>query len=125
MVWRISLAEPSKVRPEIAAAKRVVIKLGTRVLTHDDGRVALGQFFGIVETLARCLDAGARVLGTTGRAFSEESIGDRLGMRDLKESLRGAGVASGGPPPMSEKDRSRFLNRLDTIIQAIRRQEGA
>ena len=66
---------------------------------------------------ARCLDVGARVLGTTGRPFSEESIGDRLGMRELKENLRGAGIASGGPPPISGKDRSRFLSKLDEFVQ--------
>jgi len=66
---------------------------------------------------ARCLEAGARVLGTTGRIFTEDSIGDRLGMRDLKESLRGAGIASGGPPALSEKDRSRFLSKLDELVQ--------
>lgn len=66
---------------------------------------------------ARCLAAGARVLGTTGRAFTEDSIGDRLGMRDLKENLRGAGIPSGGPPPLSERDRSRFLSKLDELVQ--------
>lgn len=66
---------------------------------------------------ARCLEAGAQVLGTTGRIFTRDSIGDRLGMRDLKESLRGAGIASGGPPAMSEKDRSRFLSKLDELVQ--------
>ena len=66
---------------------------------------------------ARCLDVGARVLGTTGRPFSEDSIGDRLGMRELKESLRGAGISSGGPPPISDKDRSRFLSKLDEFVQ--------
>ena len=71
---------------------------------------------------ARCLDAGARVLGTTGRPFSEESIGDRLGMRELKESLRGAGIASGGPPPISDKDRSRFLSKLDEFVQKSLRE---
>ena len=66
---------------------------------------------------ARCMEAGARVLGTTGREFSEDSIGDRLAMRELKADLRGAGVMSGGPPAISEKDRSRFLSKLDELVQ--------
>jgi uncharacterized protein YaiI (UPF0178 family) len=72
---------------------------------------------------ARCLEAGARVLGTNGRAFSEESIGDRLAMRDLKANLREAGVMSGGPPPMSAKDRSRFLSKLDELVQKGLRED--
>ena len=72
---------------------------------------------------ARCLDAGARVLGTTGRIFNEDSIGNRLAMRDLKAHLREAGVMSGGPPAMSEKDRSRFLSRLDEFVQLGLREQ--
>jgi uncharacterized protein YaiI (UPF0178 family) len=72
---------------------------------------------------ARCLGAGARVLGTTGRIFTEESIGDLVATRDLKAQLREIGVMSGGPPPMSPKDRSRFLSKLDELVQASLREE--
>ena len=72
---------------------------------------------------ARCLVAGARVLGTTGRIFTEESIGDLVATRDLKAQLREIGVMSGGPPPMSPKDRSRFLSKLDELVQASLREE--
>lgn len=41
------------VRPSVAAARRIVVKLGTRVLTHDAGGLALARMFGIVETVAR------------------------------------------------------------------------
>jgi len=67
---------------------------------------------------ARCLQAGARVLGTTGRVFSQDSIGDLVATRDLKAQLREIGVMSGGPPPMSAKDRSRFLSKLDELVQS-------
>jgi uncharacterized protein len=66
---------------------------------------------------ARCLELGARVLGTNGRIFSEDSIGNLLATRDLKAYLREAGVMSGGPPSMSAKDRSRFLSKLDELVQ--------
>ncbi len=71
---------------------------------------------------ARCLKAGARVLGTNGRAFDEESIGGLLATRELKEHLRGAGVATGGPPPLSGKDRSRFSSKLDELVQKSLRE---
>lgn len=70
---------------------------------------------------ARCLEVGARVLGTTGRIFSEDSIGDRVAMRDLKAHLRETGILSGGPPAHSSKDRSRFLSKLDEIVQSALR----
>jgi uncharacterized protein YaiI (UPF0178 family) len=74
---------------------------------------------------ARSLDAGARALGTNGRTFGEDSIGSLLATRDLKAYLREAGVTSGGPPPILEKDRSRFLSKLDQLVQkGLREQES-
>ena len=66
---------------------------------------------------ARCLKAGARVLGTNGRIFTSDSIGNLLATRDLNATLREAGVKSGGPPAMSAKDCSRFLSKLDELVQ--------
>ncbi len=67
---------------------------------------------------ARCLEAGARALGPDGRPFTEDSIGGALASRALNDQLRQMGVASGGPKPLSDKDRSRFLSKLDQLVQA-------
>jgi uncharacterized protein YaiI (UPF0178 family) len=67
---------------------------------------------------ARCLAAGARVLGHDGRPFDENSIGNALATRELASELRERGVLSGGPRPLAPRDRSRFLSRLDEMIQA-------
>jgi uncharacterized protein YaiI (UPF0178 family) len=72
---------------------------------------------GDIPLAARCLEAGARVLGTNGRIFSEDSIGNLLATRDLKAHLREAGVMSGGPASLSARDRSRFLSKLDALVQ--------
>lgn len=72
---------------------------------------------------ARCLEAGARVLGANGRVFDDESIGGLLATRELKAHLRETGIASGGPPPLSERDRSRFLSKLDELVQKGLREE--
>ena len=71
---------------------------------------------------ARCLSAGARVLGTNGRAFTEDSIGHQLASRDLSAHLRESGMTSGGPPPITARDRSRFLSKLDELVQASLRE---
>ena len=71
---------------------------------------------------ARCLKLKAHVLGSRGKIFTPESIGDTLATRNLMTSLREAGmVDTGGPPPLTKKDRSNFLNKLDQIIQKIKR----
>jgi uncharacterized protein YaiI (UPF0178 family) len=69
----------------------------------------------------RCLQKGARVLGPKGEEFTEDSICDAMATRELLQTLRQFGDARGGPAPMDKKDRSRFLGKLDQIIQAIRR----
>ncbi len=70
---------------------------------------------------ARCLEAGAKVLGTNGRPFDADMIGGALAMRELKTGLRESGAVTGGPPPISAKDRSRFVSRLDQLVQQSRR----
>ena len=67
---------------------------------------------------ARCLAKGARVLDAKGRVFTEESIGDVLANRELMAYLRDMGGITGGPAPFEQRDRSRFLQFLDNLIQA-------
>ncbi len=70
---------------------------------------------------ARCLEKGARVVGPTGKPFTEESIGMAVAMRDLMSHLRDSGEVKGNNPSFTKQDRSRFLQALETTIQAIRR----
>ena len=72
---------------------------------------------------SRCIKAGASVIGTTGKPFTENNIGSVLATRDLLSELRGAGEITGGPPPLQKRDRSRFLQALDEAIQTIRRKQ--
>jgi uncharacterized protein YaiI (UPF0178 family) len=70
---------------------------------------------------ARCLKKGARVLGPSGVAFTEEGIGHALGMRELNRHLR---EVTGDPTHnsgFSKKDRSAFLNALEVAVQAAKR----
>jgi len=71
---------------------------------------------------ARCLARGARVLGHTGRPYTDDSIGMALAMRDLNEYLRDAGEIRGGGPAFSRKDRSRFLEALEQMVQSLKRE---
>jgi hypothetical protein len=78
-----------------------------------------------VPLASRCLKAGARVIGPTGRPFTDDNIGQAVATRDLLAGMRGAGEITGGPPPLTRRDRSRFLQQLDEAIQSIRRRELA
>jgi uncharacterized protein len=70
---------------------------------------------------SRCIKKGARVLDPNGRILTEETIGEALSHRDIMTFLRDTGNVMGGAPPYHKRDRSRFLQRLDDLIQAIRR----
>jgi hypothetical protein len=67
------------------------------------------------------LAAGARVLDPRGKPFTEADIGATLATCDLMDELRQGGAVTGGPAPMTMKDRSRFLSKLDEMITAVRR----
>lgn len=69
----------------------------------------------------RCIKTKAKVLGAKGREFTEESIVNAMAARELNSCLRDMGVISGGPKPMQQKDRSRFLSKLDEIVNSVLR----
>ena len=71
---------------------------------------------------ARCVRAGASVIGTTGKAFTEDSIGMTLATRNLMADLRSAGAVTRGPPPLSRQDISRFLSAMDLAVVRLKRK---
>jgi uncharacterized protein len=110
--------------PRDPLIERVVT--GTGFGAADDWIAARSRRGAIVVTadipLAdRCLKAGADVIGPTGRAFTEASIGMALATRDLMEDLRAAGTMAGGQRPFGRRDRSAFLSALDLAIVRLKR----
>lgn len=73
---------------------------------------------------ARCLESGARVLGPSGKPFTEDNIGNALASRELASELRAYGVG-GGPPPFGPKDRSRFLEALELVLRQAKQARGS
>jgi hypothetical protein len=72
---------------------------------------------------ARVLAKEAHAIAPYGRAFTEDSIGLALAQRSLMEHIRSTGEITGGPPPFSSANRSRFLQALDqTIVREQRRR---
>ena len=87
------------------------IRAGDVVITAD------------IPLAARCLEVGAFALGTNGREFTPDSIGSALATREIKASIRESGIATGGPSPISGRDRSRFSNVLDRVVHAAMRRD--
>ncbi|WP_409019230.1 YaiI/YqxD family protein [Brevundimonas vesicularis] len=82
------------------------------------GDVVITQDIPLAE---RCLKAGAQALKSNGTAFTPDSIGSALAGRMVGEHLRSMGVATTGPPPFSNADRSKFLQALDTAVVRARK----
>lgn len=69
----------------------------------------------------RCLKAGATVIGSTGKLFTENGIGPAIATRAIMADLRAGGDAVGGPAPFTKTDRSRFLQTLDEALVRLTR----
>ncbi len=130
-------------RPEVAAARRIVLKLGTRVLTHVDGSLALTRLFAVVEAAAGLRRAGKEVLlvssGAVGLgrdALDMERIPDELSERQACAAVgqtRLMGLYDSGFTRLGLvcgqvllsqgdfDDRLRYLNLRGTLTALLRR----
>ena len=68
----------------------------------------------------RCLKKHVNTLSPMGRIFNNDTIGVAKAMRDLRAHLRETGTASSYNATFSKQDRSRFLQSLEEMIQAIK-----
>lgn len=65
---------------------------------------------------------GVVVLDPRGETYTDESIGERLSVRNFMDGLRSAGVETGGPATYSARDKQSFANALDrALTRALRR----
>ena len=71
---------------------------------------------------SRCLQKGARVVSPTGKHWTQANIGNALAGREIARHLRELGQITGGPAPLTKRDRSQFLGALDTAVQAALRE---
>ena len=65
---------------------------------------------------AEVIGKEAVALNPRGELYTRQNIRQRLNMRDFMDTLRGSGVQTGGPPPLTQADRRAFANRLDRYL---------
>ncbi len=65
---------------------------------------------------AEVIAKGAQALNPRGELYDPNSIKQKLTMRDFMDEMRGSGVLTGGPPPLSQTERREFANALDRIL---------
>jgi uncharacterized protein len=65
---------------------------------------------------------GVAVIDPRGEEYTAASIGERLSVRDFMESLRGAGVETGGHRAYGAREKQAFANALDRVLTRALRQ---
>lgn len=68
---------------------------------------------------AEVLAKGAQAINTRGEPYSQDTIRQRLNMRDFMETMRSSGVHTGGPAAFSEKDKRSFANAFDRWLAKL------
>lgn len=71
---------------------------------------------------AEVIDKQAYALNPRGELYTRDNIRARLSVRDFMEGLRGAGVDTGGPPPLNTNDRHAFAKQLDRLLARERKR---
>ena len=62
------------------------------------------------------IEKGGYALNPRGQFYTKDNIAERLAVRDMLDELRGAGVETGGPPPIGANDKQTFANKLDQFL---------
>jgi uncharacterized protein YaiI (UPF0178 family) len=85
------------------------MKAGDLVMTQD------------IPLAAEVIENGGTALHPRGEVFTIENVRARLHLRDFMDSLRGAGVQTGGPPPLTDRDKKQFADGLEKTIVRLKR----
>lgn len=91
--------------PDIADDKIVeLVTSGDLVISED------------IPLADRVIEKKAFIISTRGELYTKENIKQRLATRDLMNELRSAGVETGGPAQLKQKDIRMFANQLDRFL---------
>jgi uncharacterized protein YaiI (UPF0178 family) len=65
---------------------------------------------------AEVIEKEGLILSPRGEILDKQNIKSRLTTRDFMDTMRASGVQTGGPPPMSQRERKEFAGHLDRIL---------
>ena len=68
---------------------------------------------------------GVIVIDPRGDVYTEESIGERLSVRNFMDGLRNSGIDTGGHSAYGQKEKQAFANALDRALSRAVRSRGA
>ena len=59
---------------------------------------------------------GGHAINPRGERYTQDTIKERLNMRDFMDTLRGSGIDTGGPAALNSRDIQGFANQLDKFL---------
>jgi len=80
------------------------------------GDLVITQDIPLAHTL---VGMGISTINSRGGKFTEDNIGERLSMRDLKETLRDQGQMTGGPSAFGPKEKKAFASTFDRELTKL------
>jgi uncharacterized protein YaiI (UPF0178 family) len=86
-----------------------LVEAGDLVVTSD------------IPLAAEVLAKSAWVVTPRGERYTEETIRERLTLRDFMDTLRASGIQTGGPAALSQKDRQQFASELERWLREASR----
>ena len=81
--------------------------------TAEAGDVAVTADIPLAATL---VEKGVSVIDPRGEEYTRDNVGERLAVRDFMDSMRGAGVETGGARPYGPRDKQSFAAALDRVL---------
>lgn len=71
---------------------------------------------------AQVIEKGGIAIHPRGEIYTASNVRARLHLRDYMDVLRGAGVQTGGPPPISDREKKAFADSLEKVIHQQKRK---
>jgi uncharacterized protein YaiI (UPF0178 family) len=62
------------------------------------------------------IDKGGHAINPRGERYTQDTIKERLSMRDLMDTLLASGINTGGPSALTSRDIQAFANQLDKFL---------
>jgi uncharacterized protein YaiI (UPF0178 family) len=105
--------------PDSSHIKKVQVSSGLNAA--DTRIIALAEPGDLVITddiplASAVIGKGCLALNQRGEMLRQENIAERLSARDFMTELRECGIETGGPAPLSQRDRQSFANQLDRFL---------
>jgi len=105
--------------PKSPYIKTVRVAAGFNVADHEImAHLAAGDLVvtGDIPLAAEVIAKGGHALNPRGEMYDQETIAERLAMRNFMEEMRSGGMVQGGPAALNQRDRQAFANQLDRFL---------